>query len=311
MSGGVSGRRADPGGIGPSPVQTVEANGLVIAYETFGQPSDPPLLLIHGLANQMLGWPNEFCAALAARGLYVIRFDNRDIGLSTHLNDAAPVNLQGLLAGDTSSAPYRLSDMAADTVGLMDALELASAHLVGVSMGGTIAQTAAIEHPERVRSLTSIMSTTGNPAVGQPSAAAMGAILAPPAADRDGAIERTIRAYRVVGSPGFPFDEAGIRERTGNSFDRAHDPAGVMRQLAAVAASGDRTEGLAGVRSPTLVIHGQEDPLANVTGGRATADAVPDAKLVIYPGMGHDLPRDLWSDIIDSIAELCERADRG
>jgi pimeloyl-ACP methyl ester carboxylesterase len=241
--------------------------------------------------------------------LYVIRFDNRDVGLSTHCDDAAPVDLRALLAGDTSSAPYRLSDMAADTVGLMDALGVTSAHLVGVSMGGTIAQTVAIEYPERVRSLTSIMSTTGNPDVGQPSPAAMAAILAPPVADREGAVERTLRAYRVIGSPGFPLDEAGLRERTGNAFDRAHDPAGVTRQLAAVAASGDRTEGLAGVRAPTLVIHGAEDQVADVSGGRATAAAVPGAKLVIYPGMGHDLPRDLWPDIIDSIVEHCRRAD--
>jgi pimeloyl-ACP methyl ester carboxylesterase len=290
-----------------STVVTVPANGLEIAYETFGSSSDPPILLIHGLATQMLGWPDALCLELAEQGYHVVRFDNRDVGLSTHLTDAPPVDLQALMRGDASSAPYRLSDMARDTVGLIDGLGLQSAHLVGASMGGTIAQTVAIEYPGRVRTLTSIMSTTGNPAVGQPSAAAMAALLAPPATDREGAIERTLSAYRVVGSPGFPFDEEGLRDRTGRAFDRAHDPPGVMRQLAAVAASGDRTERLRDVRVPTLVIHGREDPLAHVSGGEATAEAIPGAELVIYDGMGHDLPRALWPDLIDRIRRLCER----
>ncbi|HEY1510936.1 MAG TPA: alpha/beta hydrolase [Solirubrobacteraceae bacterium] len=290
-----------------STVATTPANGLEIAYETFGSSSDPPILLIHGLATQMLGWPDPLCSDLADQSYYVVRFDNRDVGLSTHLTDAPPVDLQALLGGDHSSAPYRLSDMGRDTVGLIDGLGLDSAHLVGASMGGTIAQTVAIEHPERVRTLTSIMSTTGNPAVGQPSGAAMAALLAPPATDREGAIERTLQAYRVVGSPGFPFDEDGLRDRTGRAFDRAHDPPGVIRQLAAVAASGDRTERLRDVRVPTLVIHGREDPLAHVSGGEATAEAIPDAELVIYDGMGHDLPRALWPDLIDRIRRLCER----
>jgi pimeloyl-ACP methyl ester carboxylesterase len=295
---------------GPGAVQTTRVNGDVeLAYETFGDPAGVPVVLIHGLATQMLGWPDAFCEALTERGFFVIRIDNRDVGLSTHQHDAPPVSLPGLMAGDFSSAPYRLSDMADDVLGLLDALGLDSAHLVGASMGGTIAQTAAIEHPERVRSLTSIMSTTGDPTVGQPSQEAMAALLAPPATDRDEAIARTITAYKVVGSPGFPFDEEGLSDRTGRAFDRAHDPAGVLRQLAAVWASGDRTAGLREVRAPTLVLHGRADILAHLSGGEATAAAVPGAELMVFDGMGHDLPQDLWPDMIDRIAAIVGRAE--
>jgi pimeloyl-ACP methyl ester carboxylesterase len=283
--------------------------GIELAYETFGDGEPPPVVLIHGLATQMLGWPEGFCSELAERGQPVIRFDNRDVGLSTHLQGAPPVDLSGVLSGDMSSAPYRLRDMARDTVGLLDALGVSAAHFVGASMGGTIAQTAAIEHPERVLTLTSIMSTTGDPEVGQPTADAMAAILSPSANDRSGAIERAVRAHRVVASPGFPFDESAVRDRAGRSFDRAHDPAGALRQLAAVAASGDRTVALRRIRIPTLVIHGREDKLATLTGGIATARAIPAAELVIFDGMGHDLPRALWSQMIDRISQLVARAD--
>jgi len=285
------------------------ANGIEVEYETFGSPNDPVLLLVMGFTAQITAWEEGFCRMLADGGRYVIRFDNRDVGLSTHLHQAPPVDLVALLRGDTSSAPYRLHDMAADTVGLLDALGLDAAHFVGASMGGTIAQTLAIEQPQRVLSLTSVMSTTGDPEVGQPSAEAMAAILSPPASDRAGAIERAVRAYRVVGSPGFPFDELGVRDRAGRSFDRAHDPAGAMRQLAAVAASGDRTAALRRVTVPTLVIHGRDDIVAAVSGGIATAQAVPEAELLIIEGMGHDLPRALWPQIIDRISRLVERAN--
>lgn len=293
----------------PDGVHLATAGAMQIAYESLGDPAHPPVMLIHGLATQMLGWPDGFCAALVARGLWVTRIDNRDVGLSTHLHDAPPVDLQGLAAGDFSTAPYRLSDMAGDVLGVLDALGLDSAHLVGASMGGTIAQTVAIEHPARVRSLVSIMSTTGDPAVGQPSREALAALLAPAATDREGAIQRTLAAYRVVGSPGFPFDEEGLRDRTGRAFDRAHDPAGVARQLAAVWASGDRSVALREVRVPTVVLHGRDDPLAHVSGGEATARLIPGAELTVFDGMGHDLPEALWPAIVDRIAGLVALAD--
>jgi pimeloyl-ACP methyl ester carboxylesterase len=260
------------------------------------------VLLIMGLATQMLGWPEEFCKRLAGDGHFVVRFDNRDIGLSTHLDDAPVPQLQEIFGGRNGSAVYTLSDMAADTVGLMDALGLESAHLVGASMGGMIAQTVAIEHPERVRSLVSIMSTTGDSNVGNPSDDATQALLSPPPRTREQAMERAVATYGVIGSPGFPLDEAGLRERAAMSWDRAiHDPAGVIRQLAAIWSSGDRTEKLRELDLPVVVIHGAEDALVNSSGGRATAKAIPGAELDVIDGMGHDLPRDVWSRIIDAI----------
>lgn len=290
-------------------VQVARMGDIEIAYETFGDRSDPALLLIHGIATQMLGWPDELCELLASKGFFVIRFDNRDVGLSTHLHDSPPVQIPALLAGDMSSASYTLSDMARDAVGLLDALGIESAHVVGASMGGTIGQTTAIEHPARIRSLTSIMSTTGNPNVGQPTPAAIGALLAPRPTDREGAIERVVENYRVIGSPGYELDEAALRERAGLAFDRANDPAGVLRQLAAVWASGDRTERLRELDLPVLVLHGRNDPLATLSGGEATAEAIPGAELVVFDGMGHDLPRPLWPEFAERITALARRAD--
>jgi len=261
-----------------------------------------------GLGTQMLGWPDGFCEELAGRGAHVIRFDNRDVGLSSHLANVPAPDVTAALAGDTAGAPYTLSDMAADTVGLLDALELDGAHLVGASMGGMIAQTIAIEHPRRVRSLTSIMSTTGDPSVGLPRQDALRALLSPAAASRAEAIERTLSIVRVIGSPGFGIDEAELRRRTGVAYDRAHDPAGIARQVVAIAASGDRTAALRSVSVPTLVIHGAADPLVDVSGGRATARAVPGAELAVFDGMGHDLPRALWAEIARRIAGLVHRA---
>jgi pimeloyl-ACP methyl ester carboxylesterase len=287
----------------------VGSAGIDIAYERFGEADIPPVLLLMGLGTQMLGWPDGFCEALVGRGLHVIRSDNRDIGLSSHLTDAPAPDLGSIFRGDTSSASYTLSDMAADTIGLLDALGLESAHLVGASMGGMIAQTTAIEHPRRVRSLTSIMSSTGDPTVGQATREAMAALLSPPAGTREEAIERTLSILRVIGSPGFELDEADVRWRTGLAFDRAHDPTGVARQLAAIAASGDRTAALRSVSVPTLVLHGADDPLVNVSGGRATAAAIPGAELVVLDGMGHHLSRELWAEIARDIGELVARAE--
>jgi pimeloyl-ACP methyl ester carboxylesterase len=288
-------------GVGPARIE--------IAYERFGEPGSTPVLLVMGVGTQMLGWPDPFCEALARHGLQPIRFDNRDIGLSSHMTGATLPDVAAAVAGDTSSASYTLSDMAADTVGLLDALGFDSAHLVGASMGGMIAQMAAIEHGDRVRSLTSIMSSTGATTVGRPTQSALRALLSPPASSREQAIERTVAIVRVIGSPGFELDEPELRRRTGLAYDRAHDPLGVARQLVAIAASGDRTSALAAVIAPTLVVHGADDPLVDVSGGRATARAIPGAELVVYDGMGHDLPRPLWGEISRRIAAHVARAE--
>jgi pimeloyl-ACP methyl ester carboxylesterase len=291
-----------------SDIQRAQVGDLEIAYETFGDAGDPPILLVMGLATQMIGWPDEFCAGLADRGYFVVRFDNRDIGLSTHLDSAGAPDILTVLGGDASSVPYGLADLADDAVGLLDALGLGSVHLIGASMGGMIAQLVALRHPARVRSLTSIMSTTGDPSVGGPSEAALALLLAPAARDRDAAVQRVIDTYRVVGSPGFEFDESALRERAGLSFDRAYDPAGVARQLAAVLTTPDRTRALKGISVPTLVIHGSDDALVDVSGGRATAATVPGAELLVVDGLGHDPPRTMWPKITDRITALIERA---
>ena len=288
-------------GVGPSSID--------LAYERFGDPAAPPVLLVMGLGTQMLGWDEGFCAELVARGLQPIRFDNRDIGLSTHISDAPAPDLLAALRGDASSASYTLPDMAADSVGLLDALDLESAHVVGASMGGMIAQAMAIEHPGRVRSLTSIMSTTGDRSVGQPTAAAMQVLMGLPVSTREEAMDRAVAVFRVVGSPGFELDEAGLRERAGLSYDRSYDPVGVARQMVAIVASPDRTERLRLLDVPALVIHGGDDALVDVSGGRATAEAIPGAELAVLDGMGHDLPRLLWPEIASLIAGLVERVE--
>ena len=299
---------SDPQSISVAIISGVGASRIDLAYERFGDPDAPPALLVMGLGTQMLGWPLGFCVALVDHGLQAIRFDNRDVGLSTHCHDAPQPDVSAALSGDASSAPYTLSDMAADSVGLLDALDVDSAHIVGASMGGMIAQTMAIEHPNRVRSLTSIMSSTGDQAVGQPTPEALKALLSPPATSREGAIDRAVQIFRVIGSPGFELDERELRERTGLAYDRAYDPLGVARQLVAVLASEDRTGALQSVDVPTLVLHGADDPLVEVSGGYATERAIPHAELVVVDGMGHDLPPALWPEMTSWIADLVERA---
>jgi pimeloyl-ACP methyl ester carboxylesterase len=295
--------------MGDSGIATVTVGDIDLAYETFGDPSAVPVVLVSGLGSQMISYADDFCAGLAGRGLFVVRFDNRDVGLSTHLHAAGLPDLGGIRRGDRSTVAYLLADMAADTAGLIGALGLDSAHLVGVSMGGMIAQSVAIGHPERVRSLTSIMSTTGDRSLPGPTEAANAVLYAPPVSDRDGAIARQLETSRVIGSPGFPLDEAAVRERAALAFDRAYDPAGVARQLAAITASPDRTAALGQLTVPTLVIHGSDDALVNVAGGRATAAAVPGAELLVIDGMGHDLPRPLWPQLTDRITALVERVE--
>lgn len=288
------------------------ANGIELCYETFGDPSARPLLLVMGLGAQMIQWDDEFCAALVAAGHHVIRFDNRDVGRSTILDHLGIPDVRAAFRAAAShepiAAPYRLSDMAADAVGLLDALGIARAHVVGASMGGMIAQVMAIEHPGRVRSLTAIMSTTGHHSLPPARPEAMEALLMPVARDRAGNIERALRISRTIGSPGFPLDEERLRRKAGEAFDRGFHPAGPARQLVAITASGNRRRGLREVRVPTLVIHGTDDPLIPVECGRDIAACVPGAAMLEIPGMGHDLPPAVWPRVVEAISALTARA---
>ena len=289
------------------PIEKARVGDIEIAYEEFGQRGRPAMLLVMGIGAQMVAWHENLCEALAV-GRHVIRFDNRDAGESTWLS--GPVDLAAVFAGDLSSVVYTLDDMADDAAGLLDALEVETAHVVGASMGGMIAQTVAVRHPSRVLTLTSIMSTTGEVSVAEATEEAVAVLTAPPARDRSEAMERAVEARRVIGSPGFPRDVQDIRERAGRAFDRGVNPAGFARQLAAIRATGDRTPLLRQLDVPCLVVHGEADPLIPVSGGRATAAAIPGAELWTVPGMGHDLPRAVWPELIRHIDALAERADR-
>jgi pimeloyl-ACP methyl ester carboxylesterase len=282
--------------------------GVKLCYETFGDPDDTPILLIMGLATQMIAWHEDFCEALAERGFYVVRFDNRDIGRSTHF-DFRPPSLTQMLRRRVRPEQYSLSDMAEDTFVLMNELGISPAHVVGVSMGGMIAQVLAAEHPEAVRSLVSIMSTTGSRRQGQPAVSVYRYLLQPPPRDRDGYIERSAAIFGLVGSTGFDRDEQYIRERAGRAYDRGFDVAAGGRQLGAIIASGDRTKLLGRIAAPTLVIHGTVDKMIRPSGGRATAKAIPGARLLMIQGMGHDLPRGAWPQLLDAIAEHARAAD--
>jgi len=289
-----------------------KTNGIEIEYETFGASDAQPLLLIMGLGGQMVLWDEAFCAMLAERGFRVIRFDNRDIGKSTHLDAAGLPDLTAAITAALNGAPYSaaytLSDMAADPVGLLDALDIARADVVGASMGGMIAQTLAIEHPERVRTLTSIMSTTGDPSLPPARPEALAALLSPAPSDRAGAIEHGVTVFRTIGSPGALFEEQQIRKLATLQHDRGFHPAGLMRQLAAILASGSRKAKLAKLRIPTLVIHGREDPLIPFEAGVDTAASIPGARLEAVDGMGHDMPTVLWPRFVDWISDHAARS---
>ena len=282
------------------------ANGVELAYQEAGDPDGEPLILIMGLAAQMLAWQEDFCAMLADRGFRVVRFDNRDIGHSTILREAGMPSRLDMFTGRRATAPYLLADMARDTFGLMDELGIESAHVTGASMGGMIGQTMAILQPERVRSLVSLMSTTGNRRVGSPTFRAWGLLLSKFPHGRDDYVKRALKTFRVIGSPDHR-DEREIEELAGAMYDRGHDTAAIIRQMHAISASGDRTEGLERIQVPTTVLHGARDPLARPAAGRATAEAIPGAHLRIFEGMGHDLPRALWPDFVDEIAAAAER----
>jgi pimeloyl-ACP methyl ester carboxylesterase len=283
---------------------------IEICFETFGDPADPAVLLVMGLGTQMLGWHEDFCKDLAGRGFHVIRYDNRDIGRSTILSSAPVPTLGQIVRRDKRAASYTLAEMAADGVGLLDHLGIERAHIVGVSMGGMIAQTIAARRPERVLSLTSIMSSTGSRWRGQPALRTYRQFLRPVSTDRATYIAQTAALFDIIGSPGFDRADEDLRSLLGAMYDRGHDPGSVTRQLAAILASGDRTAELRHITAPTLVIHGTADKLVAPSGGRATARAIPGARLLMIEGMGHDLPRGAWPQLIDAIVENTRRAAR-
>jgi pimeloyl-ACP methyl ester carboxylesterase len=280
-----------------------------LCYETFGSENDPPMLLIMGLGGQMILWPDDFCARLADRGFYVVRFDNRDIGRSTRIHGKPPSAAQ-LLRRKISPVLYDLGDMADDAAGLLSKLGLAPAHVVGVSMGGMIAQTLAARHPDAVRSLVSIMSMTGSRWAGQPALKIYPYLLGAAPTEREAYIEHMSRMFAKIGSTGLPQDRALIRDTMARSYDRGHDPAGPGRQLGAIVASGDRTAECRTITAPTLVIHGSNDPMVSPSGGKATAKAIPGAQLMTVQGMGHDLPEAAWPQLIPAIADHARAADR-
>ena len=292
----------------------IQANGITLETETFGTDSAPPLLLIMGLGAQLTLWPIELVESLVAHGFRVIRYDNRDVGLSTKFDAAGvpdmPKMMMSIMMGEKPETPYSLDDMAADAVGLLDALDIQRAHVVGASMGGMIAQLVAMNYPERVLSLTSIMSTTGNPSLPQAKPEAMAVLTGRPTTpDANAIVEFGVKAARVIGSPAYPAAEERLRARVKSDFERSFSPFGAARQMAAIMAGGDRTARLAAVRAPTLVIHGEADPLVPLEGGKATAASISGAELLTIAGMGHDLPLQLVDMIAHAIKGVTERAE--
>jgi pimeloyl-ACP methyl ester carboxylesterase len=286
-------------------VQVAAVNGLQIAYETFGRSSDPTILLVMGLGTQMIAWPDELCEALADAGFFVIRYDNRDAGLSTFIDAPAPSIADLLLRRNVA---YSLDDLATDAFGLLDHLGIERAHVAGTSMGGMIAQTMALRHPERILTLCLSMTTTGSKRVGKPTAAVVRQMAATkPSTSRAAAMEDAVSSWRLLGTPS-ALDDVKIRELAGIAWDRNHDPDGRLRQLGAILAQPDRTAGLRQLRIPTLVVHGLEDPLVSVTGGLALAKAIPGATFIGHHGAGHDLPRSMWRELVRDLLDHIERS---
>jgi len=292
-------------GVERSGIVLCGSNGITLAYESFGSEADPPVVLIMGLSSQMVIWDDDFCTGLASRGFRVVRFDNRDVGLSSRFTHAGVPDIRTLISnpwGAKVSLPYTLADMAEDTVGLMDALDMGSAHVVGASMGGMIAQELAIRYPGRVRSLTSIMSTTGDPSLPPPSPEALDMLFWPIPVDRNGYVEYFKRVWRLLSGPVYPMDELDIERLAALTYERGVEPASSARQFAAILAAPSRRKALASLDIPALVIHGDRDPLVHVECGRDTARAIPNARLVVVEGMGHAISRPVWGLIIEELA---------
>ncbi len=289
----------------------VKANGIQIEYDTFGDSSFPALLLIAGNGAQMIVWDVEFCELLAKTGLFVIRFDNRDAGLSTKFEEAGIPDImaaiKAAMQGKTVESAYTLDDMADDSVGLLDALGIEKAHICGASMGGMIAQVVSCRHPKHVLSLTSIMSTTGNPDLPMGKQEAIAAVVAPAPEEREAYVGHYVNVWRRIWSPGFPFEEERVRRFMQMSYDRSYYPQGMARQNTAVIAGGDRRPSLSSIKVPTLVVHGADDPLIPVEGGKDTARVIPGARLLIINGMGHDMPKGVWAEIVSAISQLSKQ----
>lgn len=281
----------------------ISANNIEIEYEAFGDPNSPPLLLINGFGSQLIFWDEQLCDRFAQSGLYVIRFDNRDVGLSSKMKEAGLPDIGALLRGEAIDPPYTIEDMADDAVGLLDALGIEKAHICGMSMGGMIAQAVAINHPGQVLSLISIYSTTGNPKLPPPTPEAMDVLLSTQPVEREANIEHAIKLFRKIAGHGFSFNEKWHRKLAAAAYDRAFYPEGAARQFAAIMTQKNRRPALASVSVPALVIHGTDDPLVSVEGGKDTAAAIHGSELILIDGMGHDLPRvgGAWLQIIDAV----------
>ena len=292
----------------------VTANRIRIEYDTFGDRLAPALLLIAGNGAQMIFWDAEFCTLLANEGFFVIRFDNRDAGLSAKFDEAGVPDIMAAIRAAMEGGPvesaYSLDDMADDCTGLLDALGIGKAHICGASMGGMIAQVVAYRHPDRVLSLTSIMSNTGNPDLPQGKPEAIAAVVAPAPEGREAFIAHNMSVWRKIWSPGFPFEEATARTFLERSYDRSYYPQGMARQNMAILACGDRTSSLSSVTAPTLVIHGSGDPLIPVEAGKETARVIPEADLLVIEGMGHDMPRPAWAEIVAAVSRHARQANR-